>query len=726
MQALSRPLPPQAHEEVLKLCLQFKIANDDSHNVAIRDRLNVIFKAHDKVQPVILKPNQVGILPTNRDGDGITPVGARLRGKRMLQSGVSKNSIGIPWAFEDNPQTRYIEKYTMELTALSKEYAQVKPGEIRVGPANWTHCNHFLNMVMQEVPCDDPQLPCEKGRLSKTDCRKDAMLADIIDDGLQWQVFPWDVAESYPLVPQIFQSACNTEQQVQEGEGWVQMLLKINARASEMRKNTSKNVSNDDIKRAVLRSQPPRAESVPDMVDFDQKWGGGDGGYYVKNIALFCKLHGIPPDRHVSNRHFKALAALDFGLDAPAMAVNAVLKRIVISDKVQDGCAIYGTVGDIGALTSKEKKGHFLAVNAAMERVQGVLTENDLTDTASGKAFDELQMDLVDIVLKKPLRNGKDFKSADDCVKGFLTSLLGCAMDEPSSNNEQEVDTNRAAIQYDEVGKATGVGKMTASNKGYKVDACVYKENKLDQWVITAMTDPGAQLTKLTRSGEKTVAISEVTYQELIGKYRLAAQKIKILENYPASEAKHNVEMSKDAWETCVKNCLHALTNETGDQPVRIQSTPYRGLFANEAINAGKLVLVPSTKSVAFADPSKADMKGVRAKVIVEPDKTIVLNSLPCDKKLSAAFWCVNQEKDNEKVNVELQARTVHYLLPSTKTLVASSKNVKTMEIPCYVNVKDIRPDEEILVRKVDAEKPEKKIAITFGSASSSGKKQKL
>ena len=43
------------------------------------------------------------------------------------------------------------------------------------------------------------------------------------------------------------------------------------------------------IAAAVLRSQPPHADDVPDMVGFFKKWGGGKEQKFVKDVGRFCK-----------------------------------------------------------------------------------------------------------------------------------------------------------------------------------------------------------------------------------------------------------------------------------------------------------------------------------------------------------------------------------------------------------------------------------------------------
>ena len=48
---------------------------------------------------------------------------------------------------------------------------------------------------------------------------------------------------------------------------------------------SGKTLRSDDIATAVLRSQPPNPDDVPNMVDSVMKWGGGEEMYFVTSIA---------------------------------------------------------------------------------------------------------------------------------------------------------------------------------------------------------------------------------------------------------------------------------------------------------------------------------------------------------------------------------------------------------------------------------------------------------
>ena len=114
-------------------------------------------------------------------------------------------------------------------------------------------------------------------------------------------------------------------------------------------------MKNDDIAKAVLRSQPPNPEDVPDMVDYYQKWGGGVSQFFVKDLSQFITVMNISPSTRISGRHFQALANLNFGIDMPSHAVTAVLKRLAHSEKVVDGVAASITATDIMKFGTKYK-----------------------------------------------------------------------------------------------------------------------------------------------------------------------------------------------------------------------------------------------------------------------------------------------------------------------------------------------------------------------------------
>ena len=132
--------------------------------------------------------------------------------------------------------------------------------------------------------------------------------------------------------------------------------------------SAGKSVKNVDIMKAVLRSMPPHAIDVPDIVDFNQKWGGGVSEFFVNDVLRFCQLMNVNPTVHVSGKTFRALANLDFGAGTvPSRAVNAILKRMAVSEKVIDSIACVYRPTDISAIcTNKQKTAMFSEADKIM------------------------------------------------------------------------------------------------------------------------------------------------------------------------------------------------------------------------------------------------------------------------------------------------------------------------------------------------------------------------
>ena len=199
-------------------------------------------------------------------------------------------------------------------------------------------------------------------------------MSEYINEGMYWNTFPSWVEESYPFMPAVFQTAENQVFQIQEGESFLQVLQKIGKRASETQAS-GKSVKSNDIATAVLRSQPPHPNDVPDMVDWYLKWGGGEGMHFVTDIALFCKEMKLSGLVRVSGRHFKVLADLKFGTQMPSHAIAVVVKRLAACEKPNDGIASSITLTDIAKFGLKLKN-EFLEVDTSIkENVQMMVDE---------------------------------------------------------------------------------------------------------------------------------------------------------------------------------------------------------------------------------------------------------------------------------------------------------------------------------------------------------------
>ena len=105
----------------------------------------------------------------------------------------------------------------------SDEFADYDENEWIVGPTNWTHSNQFVLMVAKRAKCSDPNVPTIDGHIDSDKILNDptnSRLSEYLNEGVTATVFPYWVEETYEWMPELFQSASNQEQQVQEGSGF--------------------------------------------------------------------------------------------------------------------------------------------------------------------------------------------------------------------------------------------------------------------------------------------------------------------------------------------------------------------------------------------------------------------------------------------------------------------------------------------------------------------------
>ena len=718
---MATSLSSQDHAKVRALIVQFEKANNDTKQVYIRDQINDIFQEGGHLLQWRLTPKQVGIHPANRDQAEMNAAGCWLRGGRIANSGFSPQARGKVWAFEDHPKRKHIERHTLAVTSADPRFGKFQPGDVKVGPANWTHSNQFVCMVMDRTPCDHPDLPCRDGHIDSdalTSDPKNARLAEYIAQGMMVTVFPYWVEEQYPSIPTIFQSACNQEQQVQQGENWSQLLKKISNRANEM-KRAKKQTTNEDIARAVLRSQPPFPGDVPDMVDFNAKWGGGSSAFFVNDVSHYLTALNVQPNIRVSGRTFRALADLKFEAGTvPAMAVNAVLKRIASSGQAVDGVANIYKISEIASL-SKHLKEQFLEANGIMMNSQKILESNKVSGKARVVNEGWLQTTLIDHVLSKPNVDGKTYESMADITKEFLEKCFGAEQNVVDAISSEASSSTAAAsmIDYDSKGQAIDVPKIMLQAKGFKVGGRYAptkpKNNTLEVWELTDIASDGtATLKELSPIGEVTDKEQTIAAADLVAAFKPFEKTFKFAENYPKTEAKYSKALQQSILEfKCIEG-LRTVACAQADPKCRVQLSPFKGIFATADIPKGALILAPFTTSVkASTDPNV----GFQARVVMHKRTTVfALRAPPVDDDFCNGFFCVMPTHSEEHANMKLVEKAVEGHEPTVKDSEKTSGSGYTVKVDCFVNVKALHPDEQLMYFRPAEVKKEKKRELTI------------
>ena len=700
-------LTPEGHR-VMMLGLDFEKADDKSMFVYIRDELVKEFTPH--MLDMRLHPGEVGINPSNRTSGDITATGVRLRGKRVLASGFSYQAIGTPYAFEDHPKKRHIAQHTVLMTERP-EFAKYDPDKIKVGSANWTHCNQFCGMVEQGTVCSDPGIPTIDGRIDThkiLSAPGNIRMSEYINRGMNWKVFPYWVAEKYPFMPALFATAGNQEQQVGQGEGCVEVLHKIAKRTSETMKS-GKTLRKEDIARAVIRSQPPHAADVPDMVEWVHKWGGGEDMYFVKSIAKFVREMQLSGEVRVSGSHFGALAKLGFGTVMPSHAVSAVVKRLLACEQASDGLATCLSCADIKRLDKRDKD-DFLKVDGVIKKNIALMAENRIEPRDVAIQGGWLEMTLIDTILKKPNRDGTLFANIDKVVEEFLLRIFGQAPQiAPPAPGP---DSSSTLVKYDEHGAAIGVAKLVLIEQhGFQVGANYHSPKK--QWdnglrtsepiawkLISIDGDGKSRLQPYSTIGELLVdQETTISGEELMSKYTKYEKEFKMLVGYPQNEGKHCKEMFAEVFVDRIREALLVKAVAMIDQPLTIRTSPSNSVFAASDIESGALRLSPVTKSITLLDDKK--------KAAVEPRYQCTLTcpngstslyrmGVPSvSKDFCSAYFVVATTNVQKCANMALQSEMVTFI-PASVGKLKIAGNEHNVKIPILVNTSVINKGEEL------------------------------
>ncbi len=202
---------------------------------------------------------------------------------------------------QENPITKHIQAFTLKQCAKSPKYARYDANMVLAGTLRAGHATHGFAQIIDEVPCDLPKISVN-GRMSKELCYQDPGIKSACEDGLWFDELDYRIEVVFPMIPWIVSAALNTVTQVAMGENWHSMLLKITNHIQDAW--PSPNMS--EIKKNVIKSQPPRPGDVSDMADFVRKWGGLPSGSFIQELSELSNLF-VDPTHIVPGSFFKWL-----------------------------------------------------------------------------------------------------------------------------------------------------------------------------------------------------------------------------------------------------------------------------------------------------------------------------------------------------------------------------------------------------------------------------------
>ena len=271
-----------------------------------------------------LRPRQVGVDPSNRDGYGVNYEDVHGLGRDIANIGWSWEETSKAVCIEEAPTSLMIQEFNMAL-AQTDRLAPVQPDSIRFGSVACSHTNMVLRCMAAGVPSDDDVL-ADDGRLSLSKLKhRDAAFADAVENGLHWLVLSHRLRATFPELLSLIQSARNAAGQVARRENEVQVLLRLHHLAlSEAQTSVNGQIPWERVRARALASRPPCADEIEDLSLFVAACGGGASATYLKDLDAFHKAHVNSELRSVRGSFFAAVANIDFGSPTPWLKVAFV------------------------------------------------------------------------------------------------------------------------------------------------------------------------------------------------------------------------------------------------------------------------------------------------------------------------------------------------------------------------------------------------------------------
>ena len=224
---------------------------------------------------------------------------------------------------EDLPGEWTVEKHNEEIVKGSKVLAPVEKNTIKYGSLACSHSNQSMRAIVAGMPCTDEKLSVD-GVYSlermKVTCPAHH---EAIVKGMLWRVLKWPVRKHRRNLFTIYVEANNVAGHMQRAVSSVEVIFSFYERAAAAQaKNTEPQWAN--IKAAVLRSKPPCASMVDDLVYFAVKRSGGADGAGIRDLKAFFRLFVQTHKREVPGDVWSACADMTH-----AWAASAIVKALV-------------------------------------------------------------------------------------------------------------------------------------------------------------------------------------------------------------------------------------------------------------------------------------------------------------------------------------------------------------------------------------------------------------
>ena len=175
-----------------------------------------------------LGPEHSLVHPQNRGGTGINAFNCHSKGAVICSTGADLSQLAGSVAFETNPKTKQKQvSFTASLAKESDGLLANPTGMERFLTVSKGHTSQFCKAI--KFNCRTPQasLAGGDGCLGNHLLARDSALATMVNKGWKWTIILACVEETFPQLPSLVESACNSSNATYEAQNEVQLMSAI-------------------------------------------------------------------------------------------------------------------------------------------------------------------------------------------------------------------------------------------------------------------------------------------------------------------------------------------------------------------------------------------------------------------------------------------------------------------------------------------------------------------
>ena len=298
-----------------------------------------------------LHPKQVLCHTANRGTLGINGHNCHRNGNEIDKVGVDMNQLNEAVAFELCPlEPRKSEQlnFNRKIVKQGKGLLADLNGQedhLSVGTGHFTA---WTRAIIEGCKTPFKHLQDGQGKLSRDRFeRKDARMKELLGNGWDWFVLPWQADLAWKDLADLAQRALNSSHGVSSRSTELEVMVTFDESTKD-----DPEVEFNDVVQMLCMNTPPCAAYMDAVCKLAQQIGGGAGAPTLHFLDRFQKAYG--ENKNLGMEFVTALVNLSIGKHNPITALKAAIVAANLnSDKVVDGIVKGITKSDINKFSTK-------------------------------------------------------------------------------------------------------------------------------------------------------------------------------------------------------------------------------------------------------------------------------------------------------------------------------------------------------------------------------------